>query len=84
MSTHVGGVGSFRRIALPGPVGSRRRACLALALTSLLWVVSATRAETVPAAPTRPPNIIVILLDDAGWRDAGFAGNEFIETPHID
>jgi len=32
----------------------------------------------------RPLNIISILLDDAGWRDTGYAGNDFIETPNLD
>ncbi|MFN7340096.1 MAG: sulfatase [Opitutia bacterium] len=30
------------------------------------------------------PNIVVVLMDDMGWRDTGFAGNRFIETPHLD
>ena len=30
------------------------------------------------------PNFVVILVDDMGWRDVGFAGNAFVETPHID
>lgn len=33
---------------------------------------------------TGKPNFLVILVDDMGWRDVGFAGNEFIDTPHID
>lgn len=33
---------------------------------------------------TRPPNFIVILMDDMGWRDVGFMGNSFVETPQID
>jgi arylsulfatase A-like enzyme len=32
----------------------------------------------------RPPNFVVILMDDMGWRDVGFMGNKFVETPHID
>ncbi|MGE0759249.1 MAG: sulfatase-like hydrolase/transferase, partial [Pirellulaceae bacterium] len=32
----------------------------------------------------RPPNMVFILIDDMGWRDVGFAGNTFVETPHID
>ena len=31
-----------------------------------------------------PPNIILINIDDMGWRDVGFMGSEFYETPHID
>jgi arylsulfatase A-like enzyme len=30
------------------------------------------------------PNIIVMLLDDAGYADFGFAGSEDLRTPHID
>jgi len=30
------------------------------------------------------PNILLIVLDDWGWRDAGFMGNDFIETPTLD
>ena len=33
---------------------------------------------------TGKPNFLVILVDDMGWRDVGFAGNDFIDTPHID
>jgi arylsulfatase A-like enzyme len=30
------------------------------------------------------PNIILINIDDMGWRDAGFMGSEYYETPNID
>jgi arylsulfatase A-like enzyme len=30
------------------------------------------------------PNIIVILVDDAGYIDFGFMGSDDLETPHID
>ncbi len=29
-------------------------------------------------------NIILINIDDMGWRDVGFMGSEFYETPNID
>ena len=32
----------------------------------------------------KQPNIIVILLDDAGYADFGFMGSKDLETPHID
>jgi len=32
----------------------------------------------------RPPNIIVILIDDYGWRDLGCYGSTFYETPNLD
>jgi arylsulfatase A-like enzyme len=31
-----------------------------------------------------PPNVLFIYLDDFGWKDAGFAGSDFYETPHLD
>lgn len=30
------------------------------------------------------PNIIFIMADDLGWKDVGYAGAEFFETPNID
>jgi len=39
-------------------------------------------AENVDPQP--PWNFLVVLLDDAGWRDTGFMGNDFIETPQMD
>jgi arylsulfatase A-like enzyme len=30
------------------------------------------------------PNIIFIMADDLGWRDVGYMGAEFFETPNID
>jgi len=36
------------------------------------------------SAAGRPPNFIVILVDDLGWTDLGCQGSTFYETPHID
>jgi len=32
----------------------------------------------------RKPNILFILMDDMGWKDVGFMGSDFYETPQID
>jgi len=32
----------------------------------------------------RRPNIVFIFIDDMGWRDVGFMGSEYYETPNID
>ena len=31
-----------------------------------------------------PPNVVLILIDDLGWKDLGCYGNDFVETPRID
>ena len=31
-----------------------------------------------------PPNILLINIDDMGWRDVGFMGSEYYETPNLD
>jgi len=32
----------------------------------------------------RKQNFVFILVDDLGWKDLGYAGSTFYETPHID
>ena len=32
----------------------------------------------------KPPNIVLIYMDDLGWKDIGVAGSKFYETPYID
>lgn len=36
------------------------------------------------AAATARPNIILIVVDDLGWRDVGFMGSTYYETPNLD
>lgn len=35
-------------------------------------------------AQERPPNVVLMLVDDLGWTDLGCQGSKFYETPHID
>ncbi len=55
--------------------------------TKLLVAVSAivvgTTSDAEVASPDRP-NIVLILIDDMGWRDLGCTGSDLYRTPHID
>jgi arylsulfatase A len=41
-------------------------------------------ASAPAVAADRPPNVVLFLVDDLGWRDLGCYGSGFYETPHID
>lgn len=46
------------------------------------WLFGSSAA--VANESNKKPNIVFILMDDMGWRDVGFAGNTFVDTPNID
>lgn len=50
---------------------------LAVAVVCLILLGPAVRAE-------ERPNVILILADDLGWKDAGFRGSKYYETPRLD
>lgn len=62
---------------LPPPALRRSRALLA----ALIWIVwswlAAARAQS-------PPNVLLIVSDDQGYRDLGCFGGPEIRTPHLD
>jgi arylsulfatase A-like enzyme len=43
-----------------------------------------TPAPAAEPATGRKPNIVLILADDLGWKDVGYQGSDFMETPNID
>jgi arylsulfatase A-like enzyme len=36
------------------------------------------------AQNARQPNIVFVLADDLGWKDVGYQGSDFYETPNLD
>ncbi|RLS51323.1 MAG: sulfatase [Planctomycetota bacterium] len=36
------------------------------------------------AEAERPPNVVLIISDDQGWKDYSFMGHPHLKTPHID
>jgi arylsulfatase A-like enzyme len=53
---------------------------------SLVTVLLAILASDLlaQAPPARQPNVLFIFLDDYGWRDCGFMGSDYYQTPNID
>jgi arylsulfatase A-like enzyme len=54
----------------------------ALMALAACWSAAPTRATAKPRATK--PNILFVYIDDMGWRDVGFMGSDFFETPHLD
>ena len=52
-------------------------------LTRREWVAGAA-ASLAAAQTSRRPNIVLIVLDDAGYGDLGCYGQQIIQTPNID
>ena len=49
---------------------------ISLALSVLVMSCTVKKAES--------PNIVLIVADDLGWKDVGFMGSSYYETPHLD
>jgi N-sulfoglucosamine sulfohydrolase len=62
------------------PLPGARAATTVLVASALAVAPVRAQGQTVAA----PPNILVLVADDLGWRDVGVYGNRFIRTPNID
>ncbi|KPL16272.1 MAG: aryl-sulfate sulfohydrolase [Bacteroides sp. SM23_62] len=51
---------------------------------SKLFILLTICVFTIAGCKKSQPNIILINIDDMGWRDVGFMGSEYYETPNID
>ena len=63
---------------------SLRKFLLLLSVIVVLLLDKTTSRTVADEPDTRPPNILMIFLDDFGWKDASYTGSDFYETPNID
>jgi len=54
---------------------------IVLALAVSCWFPLGIAVRTADAAR---PNVVFFLIDDLGWKDAGFMGSRFYSTPNVD
>ncbi len=55
-----------------------------LSIAAAAAALGAGAAATERGAAQRPPNFLVLLVDDLGWTDLGCYGSDFYRTPNID
>lgn len=60
----------------------RRPTSALLRITGLLVLGLAAGCSAPEDA--RPPNIVLVYVDDLGWRDLGVQGSAYYETPNVD
>lgn len=53
-------------------------------LTVTVAILATLTLAVGPASAAERPNIVLFFIDDLGWKDVGFMGSEYYETPHID
>ncbi len=65
----------------------KRQGHAAALLASMCMVVPVVFHAATAAAQSkvgRPPNFVIILVDDLGWTDLGCMGSKYYETPNVD
>lgn len=55
-----------------------------LTTTILLVSVAVAQAFSQNTKTAGKPNIILIVADDMGWKDVGFMGSKYYDTPNLD
>ena len=50
----------------------------------ILLSILALLCTAGPVTAAERPNIVLIFIDDMGWKDVGCYGNDFVDTPRID
>lgn len=54
------------------------------AFAALLLGHGVATAQDQEALAASRPNVVFLYVDDLGWKDAGFTGSPYFDTPHID
>lgn len=49
-----------------------------------LLALAVSIGSTPSHAAEKQPNIVLIFADDLGWKDVGYNGTDFMETPNLD
>ena len=62
----------------------RRDFLKAVSLGAASLVLPGRVGSAKQSSPERKPNFVFIFIDDMGWKDLGFMGSRYYETPNID
>jgi len=62
----------------------RRDFLKAVGLGAASLMLSVRAGGATQSSPQRKPNFVFILIDDMGFKDLGFMGSRYYETPNID
>src|SRR5690606_20882383 len=47
-------------------------------------LITSVPAMAAEQSKDRPPNFVILLIDDLGWADVACNGGDLHETPHVD
>ncbi|WP_258104096.1 sulfatase [Marinoscillum sp. MHG1-6] len=50
----------------------------------LVFALSSLLVSCQKQATERLPNVVLIVIDDLGWKDIGIYGSDFYQTPNVD
>lgn len=53
-------------------------------IITVAGLLAITGGSSQPLKNPDKPNIILLLVDDLGWKDVGFMGSKYYETPSLD
>jgi len=62
----------------------RRDFLKAISVGAVSLAMPVQPGNATQSSPKRKPNFVFIFIDDMGWRDLGFMGSRYYETPNID